>query len=181
MGYERYTRTVADEELVTTIEMQDYLKVDETEDTILIHRLLSGWTDWAKGYTWSSFKEETWRLDMEEWSAEVVLRRNPVKSVDQIQYYDTADTLQVLAATEYTVYQEVPARVVIDTFPSLADRPDAVQITFKTENLEILPIARIGIMSLVALQHLQREDFKPDGPYISMAKRLFSAYRLNYY
>lgn len=182
MSYEKYTKVAAGAPVLDVADARVYLNVDDdAAQNSLIQSLISGWTAWAEAYCWTSFNETEWSLQRDEWSEEIVLRKNPVKEVIQILYYDADDVLTVLPVDSYIVYQTVPAKIELLDFPVLNFRPDAVEVQFRTENLDDIEAAKLGIQSLVALQHLQREDFNPNGPYISIAKRLFSPIRLNYF
>lgn len=182
MAYEKYRKTSAGAALLTVDELRTYLKADEPSEELLIEGLINGWTAWAEEYCWSSFNETEFTLTLTEWQTVLTLRRNPIKLVDLITYYDQNNVQQTLATTEYDVLDDdVPAQIEFDSTPALYDRKDAITITFKCEALESIPIAKLGIQYLVALQYLQREDFKPDGPYISIAKRLLAPIRLNYF
>ena len=182
MVYEKYTKTTPGTEIVTVSEMKDYLKVDNPDENNLIQGLLDGWFVWLEGYCWSSFNETTWKLDLSEWYDPINVRRGPVKAVTSVTYYDNNNVQQTLASTEYSVlFDSTHAVIEVDSFPILWDRPDAVTINFTAENIDAIPAARLALMSLVGMQYLQREDFNPESPYISMAKRIVSSIRLNYF
>lgn len=179
VAFEKYTKTTPGAEVVTLTEMKAYLHVEDIADDGLIQSLIDGWTDWAEGYCWSSFNETEWTLKLDAWAADITLRKNPVKSITSINYQDVDDAPQ--SFTDWRLYPDVPARIEILDMPTLYKRWDAITIVFLTENLESLKTAKLGIQALVALQYMQREDYNPDGPYTSLAKRIFGPYRLNYF
>lgn len=181
MAYEKYTKVSAGTALLELADLQDYLNVDDADDNDLINGLITGWTNWTEEYCWCNFNETTWTLKMEEWQRVLSIKKNPIKSITSITYRDSSNAEQTLSSSTYKVYDDVPGRIEFESMPSLYDRVDAITINFTTEYTEAIPTVKMGIKSLIALQFLQREDFKPDGPYISMAKRIFAPYRLNYF
>ena len=182
MAYEKYTKTSPGAALLTVDDLRTYLKADEPSEENLIQGLINGWTYWAEEYCWSSFNETSFTLELSEWQTVLNLRKNPVKAITSISYYDATNVQQTLATTEYDLLDDdIPAQIEFELTPALYDRKDAITITFTCENLEAIPLAKLGIQSLVGLQYLQREDFNPESPYISIAKRIFAPIRLNYF
>lgn len=63
----------------------------------------------------------------------IVLYRPPLISVQSVQYYDAANTLQTVSAADYYVTDDqVPELRFVDTFsaPTVYDRPDALRVTY---------------------------------------------------
>lgn len=83
------------------------------------------------------FITATWKLYLDEFPGEILLRKLPVASVTSVAYVDTAGSAQTLAATEYqTDYTapDSPGRIrpaYGKTWPSTrADTYNAVTVTF---------------------------------------------------
>ena len=91
----------------------------------------------------------------------------PIGSITSVQYYDSANTLQTWASSEYTTNISSGCVTIIPkpnyTYPSdMAVRPDAVQITYVagygTSPANIPDSVRLGLLSRIGRAYTNRED-----------------------
>jgi len=121
--------TLSTTPLFTTAEAKDFLKVDTTADDTLIDNLIKAATESCQIYTNQYFLNT-----VVEWSEIYTLYKSPVSSITHIKYYDSNDTEQTWADTNY-ILDDVskPARIglaVDATLPSLSDRINAVHVKY---------------------------------------------------
>jgi uncharacterized phiE125 gp8 family phage protein len=127
----KFTQTVAPTvEPLTLTETKLHLRVDHSDDDTLITRLIEAARQYCETYTGRAFVPRTNRADLAGFYSEINLG-DPVSSAT-IQYYDTASpsVLTTLSATVYQLHQGVIQRRFGETYPAVATRPDAVQITY---------------------------------------------------
>ena len=120
--------------LFTTAEAKDFLKVDTTADDDLIDNLVIAATESCQIYTNQYFIRHTISQYSDNWDGIYTLYKSPVSSITHIKYYDTNDTEQTWADTNY-ILDDVskPARIglaVDATLPDLADRINAVHVKY---------------------------------------------------
>ena len=182
MAYEKYTEVTPGVGVLTLEEVKTWLKVDEDGEDSLISDLIDVWTAWGQEYCWRTFSSTVWKLELEEWAAEIEIRKNPVSAVSSIQYYDTDNVQQILSTDDYKVYTDVPAIIKIEEMPSLYDRVDAVTINFTTGGSDVF---KTPLKTMIATSYDNRDDVNLNtdhiSPYLSMAKHLFFPFRLNFY
>lgn len=113
---------------------KSHLNVYHSDDDILIWSYISAARDAAENYTQRSFYTQTFVQTGRNWPKceALKLMRSPVQSVISIQYYDSDNSLQTLASTEYYFDNggEIATVEPVNLWPSLYDRPSAIQITF---------------------------------------------------
>ena len=119
---------------VSLTEAKLHLKVDITTDDALITNLIVAATQVSEEYTNRFFINTvinqtcTTFLDLKQ------LYKSKVVSVTHVKYYDSDNTLQTLASSNYVVNNQFePAQInlVVDgSFPDIADRIDAVECKY---------------------------------------------------
>ncbi len=120
--------------LITTADAKTFLKVDTSADDTVIDQLVSAATKSAEEYTNRFFIHTvitqycTNFKDLEE------LYKSPVDSVAHVKYYDTSNALQTLAATEYTLINQIQPSKIVEAvgknLPDVEDRLDAVECKY---------------------------------------------------
>jgi uncharacterized phiE125 gp8 family phage protein len=120
--------------LFTTAEAKDFLKVDTTADDTLIDNLIIAATESCQIYTNQYFIKTIVEQYSDTWANIYTLYKSPVLSITHIKYYDSDDTEQTLASSNY-ILDDVskPARIglaVDGTLPDLADRINAVHVQY---------------------------------------------------
>lgn len=126
--------TLATNPLFTTAEAKDFLKVDTTADDTLIDNLIKAATQSCEIYTNRYFLNTLLTQYSDNWNEFYKLYKSPVVSITHVKYYDTTDTLQTLASSNYILDNiSQPARIglsVTGNLPSLADRINAVEVKY---------------------------------------------------
>jgi uncharacterized phiE125 gp8 family phage protein len=122
---------------VTLEEAKAHLRVDGTAEDTLIERAIDAATAYIDGPRGigHALVDQQWdlRLDCFPWGR-IVLPLNPVRTVDEITYTDTAGTTQTLASSRYIVSAErEPATIepeYNENWPSTRLVADAVKVRF---------------------------------------------------
>ena len=119
---------------VSLTEAKAHLKVDISTDDTLITNLIIAATQLSEEYTNRFFINTvinqtcTTFLDLKQ------LYKSKVVSVTHVKYYDSDNTLQTLASSNYVVNNQFePAQInlVVDgIFPDIADRIDAIECKY---------------------------------------------------
>lgn len=119
-------------EPITTAEAKSHLRVDISDDDTLIGAYIEAARQLVEENTGRSFVDRTYRLDLPLFDTEIVLPMPPLLSVSSIKYYDTSNSLQTLATTEYDI-DYAGGRILQaygGVYPDIYYRHDAVQITY---------------------------------------------------
>jgi len=133
-----YSRTVAPTiEPLSLDEALRHLQIGNIGDNDYIQGLIKVAREVTENATGRALMSSTWLAVCEDWPSnfrqELIVA--PVNAISHVKYYaDGSDTLTTVSASNYTFSSAVsPATLTFDddfAFPSLANRPDAVQITF---------------------------------------------------
>ena len=137
-----YTRTVAPtSEPLTLDEATRHLQLAVSDDTGYITGLIQVARDVAENATGRALITSTWLAACEDWpdDGRIQLSVAPVTAITSVKYYAYGETsLTTVSGGDYILSTAVsPATVSFDedfSFPDLADRPDAVQVTFTAGN-----------------------------------------------
>lgn len=132
--------TESNTEPITLDQATDHLRIDSNDDLEYVAALIPVAREYIEGVTGQVFGQSTWLMSFESWGCaspeiygRIPIYRSPLVSVESIKYYaPDAATLSTLATTEYRVITTgKPGSVqVYGSFPSVDDRPDAIQISF---------------------------------------------------
>ena len=121
--------------LFTTTEAKDFLKVDTTADDTLIDSLIKAATQSCQIFTNRYFLTTVVTQYSDKWDGIYTLYKSPVFGINHIKYFDSNDTEQTLASSNYILDNvSQPARIGIavnGTLPDLADRINAVHVEYK--------------------------------------------------
>ena len=127
--------TLAVNPLFTTTEAKDFLKVDTTADDTLIDSLIKAATQSCQIFTNRYFLSTIVTQYSDKWDGIYTLYKSPVFGINHIKYFDSNDTEQTLASSNYILDNvSQPARIGIavnGTLPDLADRINAVHVEYK--------------------------------------------------
>lgn len=163
-------------EPITLLQASDHLRVDSTEDQSYIKELISVAREYFDAVTGRSSAIATYVLTAETWESlfdprhdvcdiprysgyVIPIYRTPLLSVESIKYYaPEAETLTTMSASDYRVITGAePGRIQLkDSPPSVDDRIDAIQITFKAGADCAPAMSRHAIKMLVANFYEQR-------------------------
>jgi uncharacterized phiE125 gp8 family phage protein len=129
-------RTVAPAELPLTLtEVKSHLRVDHDDEDSLVAIYISAAVSYLDGWAGilgRCLVTQTWRQDFDGFCEKMRLPFPDVQSLT-VAYYDTANALQTLAASNYALVNDASgARIQLasdGSFPATYDRPDAVRVT----------------------------------------------------
>lgn len=120
--------------LLTTAEAKTHLKVDVSADDTLIDNLITAATQSCEIFTNRYFTDTVVTQYSDNWNGINNLYKSPVSSITHIKYYDSDDSLQTWASSEYILdssYQPARIALAVDkSFPSLSDRINAVEVKY---------------------------------------------------
>jgi len=126
--------TAATTPIFTTAEAKDFLKVDTTADDTIIDNLVAAATESCQIYTNQYFINTIVTQYSDNWKEFYSLYKSPVSSITHIKYYDTNDSLQTLASSNYILddtYEPARIGIAVDgELPNVADRINAVQVKY---------------------------------------------------
>ena len=121
-------------EPVSLAEAKLHLRVDHTDEDVMIAGLVTAAREWCESFTGRQFCLATWQLKRDVFAATVELPHPPLSSFTSITYTDTAGASQTLASTVYTVNSSgIFPRVYLaygQTWPAVRDIPDAVTYNY---------------------------------------------------
>lgn len=137
MTYTRKTAPVLP--VVDLAVLKEHVRIDPdtNDDDTALGIYHDAAVQWVEEYTGRSLATQTWQLSLCGFPERLWLPRAvPLASVTFVKYYDTANALQTLSSSIYSVpsFSE-PAyltRVYAQTWPSVYSRDDAVQIEYIT-------------------------------------------------
>lgn len=165
-----YVQTVTPaSEPITYDQACQHLRVDSSDDQAYIEALIPVARQHVEDLTGRCFISSTWQCTADSWHAltdgrctdRFTLGRSPLLTVSSIKYYDsTTEQLTTMDAADYRVVTATePGTVQIpDSFPSVMDRPDAIQITFTAgyPNANSIPAPHRHAVKLV-VSHLYEQ------------------------
>lgn len=163
-------------EPITLTQASDHLRVDSTEDQSYIRDLVSVAREYFDAVTGRSSAIATYILTAETWedifsdtrrnnqtyglsAYSIPIYRTPLLSVESIKYYaPDATTLTTMSANDYRVVTSAEPGIIQlkDSPPSIDDRIDAIQITFKAGADSVPAMNKHAIKMLVAHFYEQR-------------------------
>jgi len=162
-------------EPITLSQASDHLRVDSTDDQTYINDLIpvareyfdavTGRSSALATYvltapTWEDLFDPTRRDNTITYNGYVIpIYRFPLVSVDSVKYYaPDAASMTTMSASAYRVVTGTePGRIqLVDAPPSVDDRIDAIQITFKAGNDSTPAMSKHAIKMLVANFYEQR-------------------------
>ena len=125
-------------------EAKTHLRVDHDDEDALINILKQAATEMAELHTGRSFVTQTRQMKLDYFpSGDICIQNGPLISISGtdtatspntlgITYYDDAEVLQTLSASEYWVDSSSNiARIIFkDSWPSTYDMPNAVIVTY---------------------------------------------------
>lgn len=170
-----------------------HLRVDGSDEDILITAHIQAATAWAENHTRRAFVTQTWELWLDAFPADGVLELPlpPLQTVASVKYYDTAGALQTLSAGSYIV--TAPAGPQAErgsirlapgaSWPATQERPNAVVVRFDAGygGAATVPAAVKASLLLVVGELYKNREQSISGSSISKvplaAENLLSPYR----
>lgn len=123
-------------EPVTLEEMQSHLSGFNPADNADIESLITVAREKFEADTGLVLIDQTWRLTIPFFAPRIELYKPPLRSIEQVQYYDASNTLQTLDPADYRTEKRNQrtrlAPAISQHFPEVEyERTDAVIIDFK--------------------------------------------------
>lgn len=212
MGYELITAPTNDLSLISLDEAKLHLRVDTDDEDDYITRLITAARAWAETYTQRAVLEGTYRLFIDSFVRDIIpipgdmftgvhnvtssrfqsqtltIPKPKLRTIEEISYYDSADSLQVLVEDiDYRVHvvgDFIRSNVEpIDGWPATYPRKNAVQIDFTAgwDVADVPPEAVQGIYVLIAEMYENRQDtvMGLSANKVDVSKRLLDAWKVN--
>jgi uncharacterized phiE125 gp8 family phage protein len=161
------TKIIAPPELepITLEEAKLHLRVDGTDEDVLIGLLIIAAREAAEHETWRALMTQTLELGLSCWPCKIYLPHPPVISVTSIKYLDLAGILQTLDPEDYIVddYSE-PAKIVPaygKCWPMIRHQPNAILVRYEAgyPNITSVPQAiKSWMMLRIGTLYRNRED-----------------------
>lgn len=141
-------------EPVSLEEALAFLRVDNADESPLIEALVSTAREIVEDFTGRALLTSSWRLTLGAWpdgcgddASTIVLARTPLASVESVKYYPADGSAQAtLSAAAYHVLTgPKPGLLVLksaQTWPSIYDRPDAVEVNFTSGAPDVASVPR---------------------------------------
>jgi uncharacterized phiE125 gp8 family phage protein len=145
---------------VSLAEAKAWLRVDHSEEDLIISALISSSTRMAEDFMGRAIMRQRLKLSLDCFPEVIELPMAPVSSVTNVKYLDAAGELQTLDASLYVVDTEAtPPRIIpaySQTWPSTRDTINAVRIEYVAgygeTQADIPETIRMGI--LIAIVHI---------------------------
>ena len=126
--------TAAVNPLFTTAQAKAHLKVDVTEDDTIIDNIILAATQSCEIFTNQYFIDTVVTQYSDTWDGFYRLYKSPVSAITHVKYYDSDDSLQTLASSNYILDgTSKPARIGIaidGELPNLSNRINAVEVKY---------------------------------------------------
>ena len=125
-----------DSTVVSLPEAKTFLRIDSDydDDDAYITSLINVATSVVEEFTRRKLISQTFNIFYDEFPSYIDLQIGEVASVTHIKYYDTSNSLQTLAASNYDVDTKIrPGRIYESEngdFPDTFERPNAVEVEF---------------------------------------------------
>jgi uncharacterized phiE125 gp8 family phage protein len=119
---------------VSLVEAKLQCRVDGTDEDALLNAYIAAATSFVENLTGRALISQTWELVLDDFSDAILIPKGPVQSITYVKYYDTAEVLQTLSASDYTLDNASdPAWLVRPedvTYPEVADGVNNVIVRF---------------------------------------------------
>tara|TARA_Y100000310_G_C20602210_1_gene773649 strand:- start:111 stop:680 length:570 start_codon:yes stop_codon:yes gene_type:complete len=126
--------TAPTEPVVSVGEVRQHSRISTQSDDNWIQSRISAATNWAQLYTNRQFVSGTYTWNVDTFPSVFEVPFPPLSSVTSIKYYDTTETQQTLAASQYTVITDREPGEIHEAFnvtwPSTQDIPNAVEVIY---------------------------------------------------
>jgi uncharacterized phiE125 gp8 family phage protein len=121
-------------EPLTATEAKLHLRVDSSDEDLLIERLIKAARKYCENYTERSFITQTWTASADSFPSVIELLHGPVISITSVVYYNESNESTTLSTDDYTTdLTSIVARIEpVSSFPSTYDKINAVTVTYIT-------------------------------------------------
>lgn len=160
--------------------VKEYLRVTGTDQDAVISQLINSAVDIIEHETWIALQSRTYTLYMDDFTMaangrlqpSALIHKYPVTAISSVKYYDTANSLQTMSASDYyTDIQNNLTRIYFkNTYNVYDDRYNAVEIAFTAGYADWHDIPDQYVQCLLALVHELYDGRQEDT--LSVADRL---------
>jgi uncharacterized phiE125 gp8 family phage protein len=127
-------QTAATAEPVSLSELRDHLQIAHHDQDAYLERLILTATDVAQKTTWSQFVQATYDESFDAFAERLTLWKQPVISITQITYVDSAGDSQTLDTGIYELGKQDGLGIVRlkyqQSWPTTRGHPDAVTVRY---------------------------------------------------
>ena len=160
--------TPATSEPIGLAEIKAHLRVDISDDDILIGDYISAALTYAEGVTRRAFAAQTWDYSLDRFPVGAInLPVQPVSSVSYVQYVDTTGTTQTFTygtspdTAKYDVFTDGPRTTIVPKYnlvwPDTRDHPGVVTVRFVAGYSTFPEDLKQALRLLVGHQYENRE------------------------
>lgn len=115
-------------------DVKAYLRLNDDSEQTFVTSLIVTARKLVEGRIWRPLISQTWAFQLDYNEIDMVVKninKQPLISVDSVQYYDANNTLQTLSASSYEsdIYSS-PPRFKLKTIPVVYDRMNTLQVNF---------------------------------------------------
>ena len=104
------------EEPLALADLKFFLRVSGEESDTLIADMARAAREHVEAMTGLALITQSWRLVLDRWSDKpIALLRPPVQAISEVSVLDGSGTWQVLEEGDYTLAQDHPARLILNT------------------------------------------------------------------
>jgi len=146
---------------ITLADAKEFLRVEYDEDDALITSMVKGATIVAQSFINQQITECQYAMALSSFQKEVSLL-SPVKTIDNVKYYDATNTLHTLDSSNYYLMDfGLPNKLVFvdGTSLDLYPRADALQITFTSGMTTISEDIISWVKVRIGTMYQYREQF----------------------
>ena len=148
---------------VLLADVKSYLRISGTSEDTLTQSLIDEATAWAESYTGRQFRENTWKLLLDEFTDRIDIIKTPVKEITSITNIVSGSPVTIDASTYYLKQLTQLAEVLLadgKDWPTDTDeREQAITVAF-TAKVYVQGLDRFknAVMRLVAYMYENRGD-----------------------
>lgn len=148
---------------VSLADMKTYLRISGSSEDALIQSLIDAATAWSEDYTGRQFRENTWKLLLDEFADRIDIRRSPVKEITSITHIVSGVPAIVAASTYYLKHLTQLAEVLLvdgEDWPTTTDEREQAITVFFTAAVYARALGRFNdaVKRLVAYLYENRGD-----------------------
>lgn len=146
------------QEPVSLEEAKDFMRILENDDDASILSMIKSATSYAENFTNRQFEQATYELFAEHWTQDICLPKNPIKTLDKIEYMDNNGVYQILDSANYYLYGEYDIfKVHFDKTESHKCHKNAIKYTFVSGYDAVPEEIKSFILVLVSTLYENRE------------------------
>lgn len=158
----RYDLTDNGDSPITLERAKGYLKVDGSDDNVVIQDLIATATQFGERYTGIDYRVKTWKLVFDEFEDRILLRKSKVATITSIKYL-VDDSLVTIDSAVYSLKIGTQFSEVLlasdQSWPTDMDEVEAgIEIIFVTGIPRYIEEYKTGILNHLAYMYQNRGD-----------------------